>query len=147
MAANQYWMVVVSALWLTSIMAGCAKKEPHPPFDPKTCMKQIPDNMVGLSILVGPRTKKSIISDMRESECNAQVLHRQMRSTAKLGKIVFEISVEYTGETSRVDIIESTVSSQVFEREVSDFIMDSDFKPWTRHDDAAVFRYTMHFDS
>ena len=147
--AIQSWKKVAARtlLGLAVAAAGCAEKKKDAPFDPKVCMQQIPDKMAGMRILRGPRTEKSLIADMRTSECNAQVLYRKMSPGTPPGRIVFEISVEYTGEASKVDIIESTVSSERLEQEIRDFIMDSDFMPWSRHEDAAVFRYTMDFES
>ena len=125
--------------------ADSKKEEAVALFDPKTCFDELPESLDGLKIIQGPRTVTNIIQDMRTAECNAYELFRQMRNSVREGEIVFRIAVEYTGEVARVDIEKDTVGYERFSRDVSDFIMDSDFSGWVRHDDDTVFLYPMRF--
>jgi hypothetical protein len=116
----------------------------HRPFDPKTCMETVPRKVPGLEILQGPRSKASIIRDMVPVVCNAKVLFLKMKERGEDidgGPVVFRVRVEYTGEVAAVSVLETRIGSARFLREVSDFIMDTDFVGWARHDTDTVFLY------
>jgi hypothetical protein len=53
--------------------------------------------------------------------------------------------VEYTGEVGHVTVEEATIQSEEFLREVSDFIMDTDFVMWGGDDRDTVFLYSVQF--
>jgi len=124
---------------------GWATRPDGTAYDPKTCLEQIPSDIEGLQILQGQRTKESVIRDMVPVFCNAEVLFSMMRTKVRPGRIVFKVSVEYNGEVTEVEIDESTIGSNEFAREVSDFVMDTDFISWARHDENTVFLYPMAF--
>ena len=84
---------------------------------------------------------------MRPSFCSAHALYKLMKRDVISGSVVFKVTVEYTGEVNDVSIDKSTIRADRFLREISDFIMDSDFKAWARHDDDTVFLYPMRFHS
>jgi hypothetical protein len=117
-------------------------------FDPKHCFEIIPDHVEGLKILAGPRTEKSIIRDMVPVICHGHALFEHIKSKGKEinpGTILFRVVVEYTGEVQNVKVEETTIQSEAFIREVSDFIMDTDFVFWKRHDTDTVFLYPAKF--
>jgi hypothetical protein len=61
------------------------------------------------------------------------------------GTVVFKVLVEYTGEVGHVAVEETTIQSGEFLREVSDFIMDTDFVLWGGDDRDTVFLYPVRF--
>jgi hypothetical protein len=61
------------------------------------------------------------------------------------GTVVFKVLVEYTGEVGHVAVEETTVQSEKLLREVSDFIMDTDFVLWGGDDRDTVFLYPVRF--
>lgn len=118
------------------------------PFDPKTCLENIPSQVKGLKILSGSRSEKSIIRDMVPSVCNGRVLFKKMRAQGLVGDggdVLFRVRVENTGEVQSVDIQETTLQSEAFLQEVSDFIMDTDFVFGGVSGPDTVFLYPMHF--
>jgi hypothetical protein len=120
----------------------------HRPFDPKTCMETVPRRVPGLEILQGPRTRASVIRDMVPVVCNAKMLFLRMKKRGEDiegGTVVFRVRVEYTGEVAAAAVAETRIGSARFLREVSDFIMDTDFVGWARHDTDTVFLYPMTF--
>jgi predicted transcriptional regulator len=126
------------------LATACTTTQQKEPFDPATCMETVPKEIKGLKILDGPRTKASIIRDMVPVVCNAQVLFQKMKKNGEdinAGKVIFLVTVEYTGEVYKADIEETTIQSDKFLREVSDFIMDTDFVGWARNDIDTVFEY------
>ncbi|SHI79649.1 hypothetical protein SAMN02745165_00909 [Malonomonas rubra DSM 5091] len=121
------------------LVSACAK-----PFDATTCLEDIPEKVRGLQVLQGPRTENSIIADMRPAVCNAQVLFNQMLEQGDdlpAGELRYRVQVEYTGEAGVVELLDDSIGSNHLATEVRDFIMDSDFVNWSRHDDDAVFIY------
>lgn len=130
------------------LLTSCTTQTKQAEFDPKTCLEIIPEHVKGLKIIEGPRSEKSIIRDMVFPICNGHVLFGQMRSKGdkiQPGTVVFRVVVEYTGEVIAVSVQESSVGSDQFTRNVSDFIMDTDFVGWTRNDVDTVFLYPVHF--
>ena len=126
-------------LSLFLLLAACAK-----PFDPTTCLEHLPAKVSGLQVLQGPRTEKSIIADMRPTVCNAQVLFNQMLAQGEklvAGELRYRVRVEYTGEVGAAELLDDEIGSKRLALKVRDFIMDSDFVNWDRHDDDAVFIY------
>jgi hypothetical protein len=130
------------------LIVACETPTRQAAFDPKTCLETVPKRVKGLQILEGPRSENSIIQDMVFPICNARALFRQLQSKGdgiNPGRAVFLVTVEYTGEVIAVGVQESTIESEAFLRKVSDFIMDTDFVPWTRNDIDAVFLYPVAF--
>ena len=133
---------------IAGLLAACTLGSQPSKFDPKQCLETVPARVDGLQILAGPRTARNIIRDMVPAICNGQVLFRRMKSAVPHlhpGTVHFRVVVEYTGEVLAVSIEETTITSQVFLREVSDFVMDSDFTPWARSDADSVFLYPALF--
>ncbi|MDY6903738.1 MAG: hypothetical protein SWH61_03540 [Thermodesulfobacteriota bacterium] len=130
-------------------VSGCTFLSLRPEFDPQACMETIPRRVPGLEILSGPRTEKNIIRDMVPAVCNGRVLFRRMAAQNDAltpGTVVFRVLVEYTGEVYAADIHSSTIQSETFLQEVSDFIMDTDFIYWADINQAeTVFLYPVTF--
>jgi hypothetical protein len=61
------------------------------------------------------------------------------------GYVVFRVIVEYTGEVAQVRVERTSITSEVFLCEVSDFIMDTDFVFWGADDSDTVFLYPVKF--
>lgn len=142
---------ILTSVLLGAILAfslfGCAAGGPKP-IDPKSCMETVPSNVEGLKILQGPRSRQSIIRDMVPIVCNGRFLFNRMRlkdPSLKGGRVIFGVTVEYTGEVMKVNVLETTLESNVFLDKVSNFIMDSDFVGWARDDMDTVFAYPMVF--
>ena len=130
------------------IFAACTPRPTTTAFNPRTCLDIIPEHVDGLQILVGPRSTQNIIRDMVPPVCSAQALYRSLRSRDPElgpGQVTFRVTAEYTGEVVAVSVVETTIASDVFLRELRDFIMDSDFTPWARSDDDSVFIYPVRF--
>jgi hypothetical protein len=80
--------------------------------------------------------------------CSGHALFKHLRSKGhriKAGYVVFRVVVEYTGEVGHVTVEEATIQSEEFLREVSDFIMDTDFVMWGGDDRDTVFLYSVQF--
>jgi hypothetical protein len=130
------------------LITSCASPAQKSPFDPKNCFENIPSHVKGLKIIEGPRTEQSIIRDMVPAVCRGQALFKHMTSSGDSinpGRVVFKVRVEWNGEVNNVSIVESSVQSNKFLREVSDFIMDFDFVAWSRHDTDTIFFYPANF--
>lgn len=130
------------------LIIGCAAPNQNTKLDPKTCLETIPSHVEGLQILQGPRTQPSLIRDMVPAVCNGRALYRRMqtkRNPVNPGRVVFKVRVEWTGEVYDAAVAETTISSRNFLREVSDFIIDSDFVVWSRHDTDTIFLYPVTF--
>jgi hypothetical protein len=130
------------------LQISCAMQTNQVAFDPKTCLEIIPENVKGLKVVSGPRSEKSIIRDMVPAICSAHALFRHMKSEGhemNSGSVVFRVVVEYTGEVANVSVKETEIHSKRFLREVSDFIMDSDFVLWAGDDSDTVFLYPATF--
>ena len=144
---SRYIILWIFALvWL--LVSACAGSSPSKSFDHQTCLDSIPDKVSGLTILEGPRTKSSLISDMVPAVCYSRVLVEKKKANGEnniKGDVTFEIQVEYTGEVVRVEVVETTIQSQPFVRKVADFIMDTDFVGWVQNDVDTVFIYPMSF--
>jgi hypothetical protein len=133
---------------MIQLVVGCASPSQKSSFDPKTCLENIPSRVNGLEIIDGPRTEQSLIRDMMPAICSGQALFRHMKAKGESinpGRVVFKVRVEWTGEVISVTAAESSIQSKKFLREVSDFIMDSDFVAWSRHDDDTIFLYPANF--
>jgi hypothetical protein len=144
--ASKRLFLLTIALFL--LLTSCAAKTQQPAFDPKTCFDIIPDRVKGLKIIQGTRTNKSIIRDMVQPMCYGHVLFNRMKTngeTINAGDVVFKVYVEYTGEVYRVTVENTTIQSEEFVRRVSDYIIDTDFVPWVRHDTDTVFLYPAKF--
>jgi hypothetical protein len=129
-------------------LGACTPRPQTAAFDPRTCLDIIPEHVDGLQILAGPRSARNIIHDMVPPVCNGRALYRTMQPRdPKLGPgtVSFHVTVEYTGEVVGVSILETTIRSGTFLRELRDFIMDSDFTPWARSDIDSVFIYPIRF--
>lgn len=141
-------IITAGVLLMLQAGAGCSSLETPPQFDPKTCLEEPPTPVEGMQVIHGPRTPQSVLADMRFVSCNGQVLFKQLNERGEPlvpGEVVFRVQVEYTGEVIAAEVIESTIVSRKFERRLSDMIMDTDFSPWQRHDEDAVFVYPMRF--
>jgi len=141
---NLLYVATVGFLLLTS----CATHTKQSSFDPKTCLENIPRHVKGLRIVSGPRTEPSIIRDMVPAICSGHALFKHLRSKGheiKAGYVVFRVVAEYTGEVAYVDVEETTIQSELFLREVRDFIMDTDFVLWGGDDSDTVFLYPAKF--
>lgn len=117
-------------------------------FSHRECLDTIPKKVLGLKVLTGPRTEKSLIQDMVPVVCYCRVVLEKLKSTGEKvpsGKVIFRIAVEYTGEVYRAEIVETSIQSQQFLRKISDIIMDTDFVNWVRNDTDTVFLYPMSF--
>ncbi|KIH75914.1 hypothetical protein SAMN05660860_02728 [Geoalkalibacter ferrihydriticus] len=128
--------------------SGCSQPRPTT-FDPRECLEIIPKRVEGLKVIQGPRTELSLIADMRSAVCNGQVLFNLLRAQGEplhAGLILVRVRVEYTGEPIAVEVLETTVSSETLADRVSDFIMDSDFIPWARHEKDTIFDYPIYFE-
>jgi hypothetical protein len=129
-------------------LCSCALFSQKPVFNPKTCLEETPSHVEGLTIVSGPRSKKNVIRDMVYPVCSGHALFKHMQSKGhdiQTGRVVFRVIVEYTGEVAHVGVEESTVQSDLFVREVSDFIMDTDFVLWGGDDTDTVFLYPVEF--
>lgn len=138
--------VLIDILSKTSV---CTPLKQARPYDHQACLDTIPDEIKGLEILSGPRSKKSIIQDMVPVACYGHVWIEKMKAGGEdinVGEVVFRVAVEYTGEVYQVEVVDCTIQSERFIRKLSDLIMDTDFAGWQR-DDAAdtVFIYPMSF--
>jgi hypothetical protein len=138
-------LVILTVFFL---QIACAMQPNQCTFNPKTCLETIPKHVKGLSIVSGPRSEKSIIRDMVPAICSAHALFRHMKSEGhemNSGSVVFRVVVEYTGEVANVSVKETEIHSKRFLREVSDFIMDSDFVLWAGDESDTVFLYPATF--
>jgi hypothetical protein len=130
------------------LLTGCIPQTAKVKFDPRTCLETIPSRVKGLKIVSGPRSEKSIIRDMVPVVCNGHMLFRNMNAKEKMvnaGHVLFKVLVEYTGEVNQVTVEETTIQSKKFLREVSDFIMDTDFTFWGLDNEDTLFFYPIDF--
>ena len=129
--------------------SGCSTLDNNISFDPKTCLQEKPQQVRGLQIISGPRSKQSVVADMQFPYCNAQVLfkmvHDKEEQQVNSGRAVFKVTVEYTGEVITAEVVESSGVDKIFLQKISDMIMDTDFSPWQRDDEDAAFLYPMTF--
>jgi hypothetical protein len=142
-------ILIYFAAVLIQLIPACTTPTQRAAFNPKTCLEIIPHDVKGLTVIEGPRTEQSIIRDMVPAICSGKALFKHMESrdeSIKPGRVVFKVSVEWTGEVNRVITKESSIQSKKFLRKVSDFIMDSDFVVWSRHDTDTVFLYPVDFN-
>lgn len=133
---------------LLLISSGCSTLDNNPSFDPKTCLKDKPQQVDGLKIISGQRSKQSVVVDMQFPYCNGQVLFKVVHDKGQQiapGRAVFKVTVEYTGEVIAVEMTESTIVDKAFLQNIADMIMDTDFSPWQRDDEDAQFLYPMTF--
>lgn len=139
-------VIVLSALVLVS--GGCGSLSDRAVFNPKTCPQEVPKTVPGVRVISGPRGEQNIIADMQSSYCNAQMLFMLMNKKGPEiapGQVIFQVTVEYTGEAIAVEVVQSTIDSAEYLWKVTDMIRGTDFSPWARHDDDAVFVYPMTF--
>lgn len=153
MKMNIRWMIFcclfACSLFFLSSLSGCVWRGKKADFDPKTCFDTIPEDVRGLTILTGPRTRGNIIRDMVHPICQGYALFEKTACNdpdLKPGTITFRVVVEYTGEVNNVTIERTTIRSRAFLREVTDFIMDTDFVYWKRTDEDTVFLYPVTFE-
>lgn len=139
-------VVVLSALLLG--LGGCSSHGEREMFNPKTCLQEVPQTVPGVRIISGPRGEKNVVADMQSAYCNAQMLFMLMNKKGQRvapGEVLFQVTVEYTGEVMSVEVVESNIDSADFLRKITDMIRGTDFSPWERHDDDALFIYPMSF--
>lgn len=133
---------------LLLISGGCSTLDNTPLFDPKTCLQEKPQQVDGLKIMSGPRSKQSVVADMQFPYCNGQVLYKIANDKGQQvtsGRAVFKVTVEYTGEVIAAEVVESSGVGKDFLQKISDMIIDTDFSPWQRDDEDAQFFYPMTF--
>lgn len=139
----------VASLMLSGLLClSACSQATHKPFDPKTCLENVPSRVKGLEILAGSRSKKSIIRDMVPSVCNGRVLFKKMEAQGLVeggGDVLFRVRVENTGEVQSVDVQKTTLQSEAFLKQVSDFIMDTDFVFGMVNGPDTVFLYPINF--
>lgn len=141
----RYYFIGLMAILVTSASASSCYKTVS---KPGNCLDTVPEAVEGLEIISGPRTKANIIRDMVYPICNGHALYRNMRHNGAglvPGRVTFRVTVEYTGEVNAVEVVQSTIKSEHFIREVKDFIMDTDFVYWQRSDIDTVFVYPVDF--
>lgn len=129
---------------------GCSGIDNRPSYNPKTCLEDVPKTAAGVRIIHGPRGERNVLYDMQTVYCNAQMLFKLMnekKSEVSPGEVLFQVTVEYTGEVSAVEVLESSIVSALFLRRIKDMIMDTDFSPWMRGDEDTRFDYPMSFNN
>jgi hypothetical protein len=140
--------ILVTTAAAVVLLTGCISQTEQFKFDPRTCLEEIPGHVKGLKIVSGPRSEKSIIRDMVPVVCNGHMLFRNMNAkgkTVNAGHVLFKVLVEYTGEVYNVSLEDTTINSEEFLREVSDFIMDTDFTFWGLNTEETIFLYPVEF--
>jgi hypothetical protein len=145
---NVFKILVYLAGVVILLVSGCTVQTKNSSFDAQQCLDDIPRRVPGLKIISGPRTEESIIRDMVAPICYGRGLFARMKSNDQeldRGSVVFRVVVEYTGEVYKVTVEQTTIQSEEFLRRVSDFIMDTDFVYWARHDKDTVFLYPVTF--
>ena len=136
---------IVVAVWL---VAACSASPKTTIFNPQDCLDQVPVRVKGLAVLKGTRSKQSLIRDMVPVNCYTQVLFRQMRHQGEAisgGKVVYRITVEYTGEVHSVEVAETTIKTEPFLRRVADLIKNNDFVGQALNDPDSEFLYPLVF--
>ena len=139
----------ILALGLVKIFAPEAVQAPDPdrPFSMKTCMEYIPEDVDGLKVIEGSRSKASIIHEMVPITCKARAIFERMKeegAAIKSGRMIVRVVVEYNGEVISVRIEASDISYRPLRNRVIDLIADSDFNPWHREDTDTEFLYPIH---
>lgn len=141
--------IVFGAAFL--MLCGCVSHSDRPVFNPKTCLQEVPQTVPGIRIISGPRTEKNIVAGMQSAYCNGQMLfmllNKKEGRIIPPGEVLFQVTVEYTGEVISAEVVESSIDATDFLRKIKDMIMATDFSPWARHDDDAQFIYPMTFTS
>ena len=141
--------VVLGAAFL--MLSGYGNLNDRPVFNPKTCLQEAPQTVPGVRIISGPRTEKNIVAGMQSAYCNGQMLFMLLNEKeGKItppGEVLFQVTVEYTGEVKSAEVVQSDIDATDFLRKLKDMIMATDFSPWARHDDDAQFIYPMTFTS
>lgn len=131
------------------MLCGCSSHSQSPVFNPKTCLQEIPQTVPGVRIINGPRTEKNIVAGMQPAYCNGQMLFMLLNEKEEQitppGEVLFQVTVEYTGEVISAEVVESNIDATDFLKKIENMIMDTDFSPWARHDDDAQFIYPMTF--
>jgi hypothetical protein len=131
------------------MLCGCGSHSQSPVFNPKTCLQEVPQTVPGVRIIRGPRTLKNIVAGMQSAYCNGQMLFMLLNEKeGKItppGEVLFQVTVEYTGEVKSAEVVQSDIDATDFLRKIKDMIMATDFSPWARHDDDAQFIYPMTF--
>jgi len=138
--------VVLGAAFL--MLSGCGNLNDRPVFNPKTCLQEVPQTVPGVRVISGPRNEKNIVADMQPAYCNGQMLFMLLNKKEERvlpGEVLFQVTVEYTGEVISAKVVETNIDATEFLRKIKDMIMDTDFSPWPRHDDDAQFIYPMTF--
>jgi hypothetical protein len=140
------WQKHVASLLISAsfLSAGCQSLTADP-FDAAECLDRVPKRVAGLKIEQGPRSELSIIHDMRLAVCNGQVLFHKSEPAIANGRILLRVRVEYNGEVLSAEVVESTMGSNELEKKIADFVMDTDFPPWARHKQEAIFFYPVIF--
>ncbi|MFH2067522.1 MAG: hypothetical protein ABIK15_20135 [Pseudomonadota bacterium] len=135
-------------LCIVLLMTACAASPSPKAIHSKNCLDIIPENVPGLKIESGPRTKAGIIRDMVSPICNGYALFNNMQSKDKSirsGTVIFRVEVEYTGEVVSVRIENSEITSMEFLEKASKLIHNTDFVFWIKDDVNTVFLYPVHF--
>jgi hypothetical protein len=139
--------IVLGAAFL--MLCGCSSHSDSPVFNPKTCLQEVPQTVPGVRIISGPRTEKNIAAGMQSAYCNGQMLFMLLNEKEEQvippGEVLFQVTVEYTGEVISAEVVETSIDRTEFLRKIKDMIMDTDFSPWPRHDDDVQFIYPITF--
>lgn len=136
------------ALVLIKVFSPQTTNSPVKPFSYKTCLDSVPDEVDGLKVLEGSRSKRSIIKDMVPIVCQGEALFKQLQfegETIEPGAITFQVTVEFNGEIIQAKIVNTTIASKKFNRYVTRFITGIDFAPWNREDTDTEFIYPAYF--
>ncbi len=144
-------------LWATALVStvvvACGdqlERTVSTPFDARSCLDHVPEQVKGLKILSGPRSDASIIRDMVPAVCGAQVLAERMKNDGieiAEGSVAFRVLVEYTGEVNRVTVERTTLVSEELIERIRELILNTDFIYWREEDDVNTeFVYPVHFD-
>ena len=140
--------IVIAALLLIVFVSSCSWSTRSQPYTHQKCLDVIPKDVKGLKIIAGPRTRQSLIRDMVPVVCYSRVWRGKMIAQGEdfpSGRIVFRVTIEYTGEVTLVEAVETTLGSDKLVRHVSDLIMDTDFVGWARCDTDTIFLYPISF--
>jgi hypothetical protein len=141
---------ITLAVGLTASLVACKDSSDETiSFDFQKCIEKVPEKIEGLEILSGPRSKESLIHDMRHAVCGGYFIFEQMKSNGEpieTGSVLFKVLVEYTGEVNRVTIEETTIQSEALLRKTRELILNTDFVSWRdESDEDCEFLYPIDF--
>ena len=148
---NGNWIKVVLPAVIALILIKAFSPQtqaPDKPFSMKTCLESIPEDVKGLKITQGSRSKAIIINDMVPVVCKAKATFKRMRAEGapiEPGSMTFRVVVEYNGEVISARIQESDITYRAFRNSVIDLISEKDFMTTLREDTDTIFFYPIHF--